>query len=683
MNEMRLKHKCLVIVLFATIWFPLTGQASEIVVDHDLTVRLLPDENRMEVVDRLRLPKTLPANAVLRLNAGFTLAAGHGLQAAGVKRDLAAYRLPPDAAGKTLALRYSGAPLGIDAPTRLGDMPRGLIDTDGVFLDGASGWFPWLPGSLQTFRLHVDAPDGWRVVSQGGLSRDAKAFVWREKHPQDDIYLLADRYAFYRRPGGVAMQVYLLNADAPLARRYLDTSAHYVDFYSKLLGDYPYAKFAVVENRWQTGYGMPSFTLLGSRVMRLPFILHSSLPHEILHNWWGNGVYVDYREGNWSEGLTAYLSDYLLRERKARGAAYRRGALERFTNFAADGRDIPLARFISRHSESSQAVGYSKSLMLFHQIRRRLGDPAFFSALRHFYAKWKFRFATFGDLIAAFEQAGGESLADLVKPLLHGTGAPRLVLDETRLEKVDGGYRLNVRVRQKQAGPVYPLRVPVRIVFADGDSETRQIELDGRTAEALFRFERRPVSLAVDPEFQLFRLLDATEKPASLGRLFGAPRQLLILPSAASGDLPAWRRLAKQWQDRYHNIELVSDKAIRDLPEDAAVWILGWDNRFLAEAKRRAGVGDADADRRERVALVRLDADNRHAPLGFIGAQGAESIGLLARKLPHYSSYGELAFDLPGVRNREKRRLPVTHSALMRELGACRIMGDRSEEVGE
>ena len=34
---------------------------------------------------------------------------------------------------------------------------------------------------------------------------------------------------------------------------------------------------------------MPSFTLMGSRIIRFPFILHSSYPHEILHNW-GNGL---------------------------------------------------------------------------------------------------------------------------------------------------------------------------------------------------------------------------------------------------------------------------------------------------------------------------------------------------------------------------------------------------------
>jgi len=71
-----------------------------------------------------------------------------------------------------------------------------------------------------------------------------------------------------------------------------------------LIGPYPYSKFALVENFWETGYGMPSFTLLGPSINPVPVHHHLVYPHEILHNWWGNGVFVDYATGNWSEGLT-------------------------------------------------------------------------------------------------------------------------------------------------------------------------------------------------------------------------------------------------------------------------------------------------------------------------------------------------------------------------------------------
>ena len=63
--------------------------------------------------------------------------------------------------------------------------------------------------------------------------------------------------------------------------------------YNKLIGPYPYSKFFGREFLGDQ-HGMPSFTLLGPKVVRFPFILHSSYPHEILHNYWGNGVFVDY-----------------------------------------------------------------------------------------------------------------------------------------------------------------------------------------------------------------------------------------------------------------------------------------------------------------------------------------------------------------------------------------------------
>ena len=94
-----------------------------------------------------------------------------------------------------------------------------------------------------------------------------------------------------------------------------------------MLPAYPYASFALVENFWETGYGMPGFTLLGPRVIRFPWILTSSYPHELLHNWWGNAVYVDYGRGNWCEGLTAYMADHLFAEQRGEGEIYRRATL--------------------------------------------------------------------------------------------------------------------------------------------------------------------------------------------------------------------------------------------------------------------------------------------------------------------------------------------------------------------
>ena len=66
--------------------------------------------------------------------------------------------------------------------------------------------------------------------------------------------------------------------------------------------------------------------------------------------------------------------------------------------------------------------------------------------------------------------------------------------------------------------------------------------------------------------------------------------------------------------------------------------------------------------------MVLLDADNSRTPFGFIGAVEPEVIDLMATKLPHYSSYGVLAFKSPGANNIVKQHLPIQISPMTRRL---------------
>ena len=90
--------------------------------------------------------------------------------------------------------------------------------------------------------------------------------------------------------------------------------------YEEMIGAYPYAKFATVENWFPTGYGMPGWTLLGSQVLRLPFIPTTSFGHEIAHNWWGNSVFVEVDKRQLVRG-----PDQLVRRLPLQGAGIARG----------------------------------------------------------------------------------------------------------------------------------------------------------------------------------------------------------------------------------------------------------------------------------------------------------------------------------------------------------------------
>ena len=83
----------------------------------------------------------------------------------------------------------------------------------------------------------------------------------------------------------------------------------------------------------------------------------------------GNSVYVDFDKGNWCEGLTAYMADHLIKEQRGQAEEYRRSTLQKFTDFVNDEMIFRWVSFLSRHDGSSEAIGYGKSLTVFHMLR--------------------------------------------------------------------------------------------------------------------------------------------------------------------------------------------------------------------------------------------------------------------------------------------------------------------------
>ncbi len=310
-------------------------------------------------------------------------------------------------------------------------------------------------------------------VSQGRLESNEEGtqrrMRWISEEAMQDVHWIAGPYTLREVDhGGIRLMTFTYAAtDDSLCTRYLDGARRYIDQYSKRFGPYPFAKFALVENYWQSGLGMPSFTLLGDKVIRLPFILDTSYGHEILHNWWGNGVYVLETGGNWSEGLTTYCADYAAKEKESPAAAedYRRAALLGYRDFAvAGGKDFPLEEFRERTNAATQAVGYGKTMMLFHMLRRKVGDAKFDASLRRFYEGNKFREASWLDLRQSFEEETKQDLQWWFEQWTSFIGAPKLGIRETRVDQDGGGFTLEATITQTD--PTFDLDLPLRVTTA-------------------------------------------------------------------------------------------------------------------------------------------------------------------------------------------------------------------------
>ena len=208
------------------------------------------------------------------------------------------------------------------------------ISAEGIYLAATSGWLATADGALATYDLSLDTPAGFETVTQGRLVEHREEggrlhTRWRSDDPSDGLDLVANRFVVtIARPirDGLDACTYFLSDDPTLRATYLERTRAYIAMYEEMIGPYPYAKFATVENWFPTGYGMPSYTLLGGQVLRLPFIPYTSFGHEIAHNWWGNSVFVDPAEGNWCEGLTTWCADYHYKELESPGRRASTGA---------------------------------------------------------------------------------------------------------------------------------------------------------------------------------------------------------------------------------------------------------------------------------------------------------------------------------------------------------------------
>jgi hypothetical protein len=411
----------------------------------------------------------------------------------------------------------------------------GTISPRGTLLLGGAGWYPAVSGAQETINLAVDAPLGIRAVTAGrdlgattqdGFTRSA----WQIDRPVEALALSAG--AYHRRATALdAMPVatFFLDDDAALSENYLQASLGYLKFYRELFGPYAFEKFAVVENFFPTGYGFPSYTLIGGQVLRLPFIIETSLGHEIAHCWWGNGVQVDYRAGNWSEGLTSYVAEHLYQERRsaAAGRAHRIQLLRNYTVLVPPDKDFPLTRFTHRTDPVTQTVGYDKAAMVFHMLRRTVGEAAFWSGLRQVYRQQLFRTATWQDFLDAFRSQSGQRLDNFISQWIAKPGAPLLFLEAVSRRATPTGAVVSGLIRQEQTA----FELPLQLQLSSG-SHRLQTAITVKGARSFFEVpvDFLPQRLEVDPEVDLMRRLHASELPPTINQLKAAEDLTVVLP---------------------------------------------------------------------------------------------------------------------------------------------------------
>jgi len=598
----------LAVVLLAVGSSGIAGAEPARVVGQEITVRLEPGAGRLETTDRI----TLEGPGMVRV----TLAPWLTVRSLSLDGAPAVEGAEIGSGTHVLSVEYGGSP-----PP---DAAR--IAEDGTFLPAGSGWLSDPGGGPAPYRLTVEVPAGQRAVATGRLMDEAEGgethtATFAADDPLEPPSLFAGPYVVSEKQhGGVRIRTWFHAEAARLADAYLEQAAAYLDRFAQAIGPYPYTDFHMVS-------------------ALLPFMRGRSLAHEIAHNWWGNGVGIDYASGNWAEGLTTYMADYALAADSGADAA-REMRLNWLRDYAAlpPARDWPVTAFVSRRHDAAQVVGYNKVAMIFHMLRAEIGEDAFGAGLRHFWRDNRFRTAAWGHLQTAFEAEAGTDLDWFFDQWLTRTGTPMLDLVSAKAARTDTGYRVAVTLRQP--APAYRLSVPVTVETAAGPVHETVSLIDLETA-AMIDTAAKPTEFAVDPGFDLFRRLAPAEAPPVLRDVTLDPSAVVVLATEDTVANKAARALAYRLLDGTPafvdaGAPVAADRTLMIIGTGAVIddALKGFDLGAMPEAV--AGAGSA------RVWTGRRPSG---APFAVIAADDAEALSALVRPLPHYRRIGYAAFD--------------------------------------
>lgn len=509
-----------------------------------------------------------------------------------------------------------------------------VIEQNNVFL--TSGWYPQ-PDGLAEYTLSVTLPSGFIATSEAESveieeSEAAVNFTFQFNHPLDLLNLAASRNYILKTDTykNIAIEAYFFQEDAHLADTYIEYSKKYLAMYEKMLTPYPYKRFAIVENIFPTGLGMPTYTLLGQAVVRLPFIVKTSLGHEILHEWFGNSVLVDYDKGNWTEGITNYLADQHYAALEGKGLAYRKQIMVDYNAYVNENNAMPIIAFKSRQNKAQRSIGYGKTAMIFHQLRKRYGDESFFAALRDFIKNNSFRAAAWADIQHSFEKVTGDKLAGYFSQWLERQDIPHFTAEDVQLQVARGKLTLSFTLVQHTAP--YHLQLPVTIHTASGNKTQQLIEVSEEKEQISLILDEPPTKVVIDEKYDVMRQLVSEEIPPTLGGIMGK-ENLIVVMSPEQGEL--YQPLIDALGVTSASLEDVKFTQLKD----NSLIIAGFDSPMVDMLFGKQIVPDDGV----RV-VVYKNPYNDGEMIALLHAKDANEITAVARRLSHYGKYSALAF---------------------------------------
>ncbi|MCI9518923.1 MAG: M1 family metallopeptidase [Clostridia bacterium] len=200
----------------------------------------------------------------------------------------------------------------------------------------------------------------------------------------------------------------------------LKAAADALTTFNDKFGKYPYPTYSVVQTSFlQGGMEYPNLSLISDAMNNSTYI--DAVIHETAHQWWYGVVGNDETANSWlDEGLTEYSASLFYALNPDYGVEFEKrisdalSSLMLYIELYKPGfdADTSMDRSLAEYADNMEYtyMTYVKGQLMFDNLRRIIGDDAFYAALKDYYTANYLKIALPDSLIACFEKAAKREL---------------------------------------------------------------------------------------------------------------------------------------------------------------------------------------------------------------------------------------------------------------------------------
>jgi len=345
---------------------------------------------------------------------------------------------------------------------------------------GAKSWWPCkqnLSDKIDSIDIFVRTPEGNRVASNGLLIYEntlngKSLFHWKSRYPIT-AYLVAigvTNYAVYSDlvsfpSGSLTVLNYVYPESLQETQAATKNSVKIMTLFDSLLIEYPFSKEKYGHAQFGASGGMEHQTMSFMGAFYL-----SLIAHEAAHQWFGNYITCGSWEDIWlNEGFATYL-EWQVTERYEQDG-WKNGLPDIIKTITGEaGGSVLCDDTLSAPRIFDFRLSYAKGGFLLRMLRYKIGDAAFFQALKNYLSDpaLKNNYAKTPQFIKHVELASGNDQSTFFDQWYYKQGFPSYTVTWTQ-----EGAVLSVTLAQSQSHPsVNFFEMPVTIEFESQKQDT-------------------------------------------------------------------------------------------------------------------------------------------------------------------------------------------------------------------